>query len=336
MAESSKNLLVRLHKWAARQDENFITECFAHLVQHLIDNEPEAACNLLSRLTDGVIRAKPSDLRFVEVNTQITTREGKPDLEISIPNVIALIEIKSESEPNPDQLRRYRAHLAKSGAATTRLILLTRYPADIAEPDCKPDLYLRWYQVAEWIGQEQHHYSFKAVSNYLVDQLIGFFGYRNMTMGQVTWELASGVRSLRMLTDMLFEAANACKLKAQIWGNSQKMGVRLSDRRYWFGIWLDRPEILVLSTDCAKIDKDRAALAAQGEDFVWQSGDYFGVHISIDLNSEEVHFFARSKASQLQFLEDFLKDGLARIQPLEVASTGSSVSENDLEPNIDS
>ena len=31
MASSSDNLLLRLHKWAKRQDENFQTEAFAHL-----------------------------------------------------------------------------------------------------------------------------------------------------------------------------------------------------------------------------------------------------------------------------------------------------------------
>lgn len=85
MPDKSRNLLVRLHKWASRQDENFLTECFAHLLVHLVDHEPEAACNILGRLTNGFLRLAVSDLRFLEVTTQITTLEGRPDLEIRLP-----------------------------------------------------------------------------------------------------------------------------------------------------------------------------------------------------------------------------------------------------------
>lgn len=225
--------------------------------------------------------------------------------------------MKSESDANPDQLRRYRSHLTESGVEATFLALLTRYPVIVLEPDCQPDLYLRWHQVAEWIDQERQRYAFKPVSTYLVDQLIGFFGYRNMTMGQVTWELAGGVRSLRMLTDMLFEAASACGVKAQFAATADKIGLRLNKNRYWVGLRFDQPEVLVLATDFAKVDPEKAAKVAIGEVYEWRSEPGFGHRIKVDLNSEDVHFFARSKASQVQFLEEFLKEGLDVIRPLE-------------------
>lgn len=46
------NLLVLLYRLAPRQQENFTTESFAYLLQHLIDGEPPAAARVLDWLTD--------------------------------------------------------------------------------------------------------------------------------------------------------------------------------------------------------------------------------------------------------------------------------------------
>ena len=36
MSVSDNNLLTLLHRWWPRQDENFMTEAFAHLLRHLL------------------------------------------------------------------------------------------------------------------------------------------------------------------------------------------------------------------------------------------------------------------------------------------------------------
>jgi hypothetical protein len=78
----ANNLLLRLHKWAWRQDENFLTEAFAHLLVHLLENEPEAGLGLLKALTGGVLDLPPIEARGVEVRTHVTSSEGTPDLEL--------------------------------------------------------------------------------------------------------------------------------------------------------------------------------------------------------------------------------------------------------------
>ena len=43
MRGDENNLLVQLHNWAHRQDENFTTDSFAHLLSHLVSAAPAVA-----------------------------------------------------------------------------------------------------------------------------------------------------------------------------------------------------------------------------------------------------------------------------------------------------
>jgi hypothetical protein len=181
---------------------------------------------------------------------------------------------------------------------------LTRYPAVVTGADH----YLRWYHIAELIYQESSKYKFKAESQFLVEQFLGFLKARNMTMGQVTWEMTTGVRSLRNLVDMLYEATAACGMKAQIKGDAWWIGVFIDGRRYWAGIMYSDPETLVFGTDYACVDPERAENLGVGSTYEWDDKKGHEWRREINLQSEELHFFARSKASQLQFLEQFLRE----------------------------
>src|SRR3989442_2668705 len=97
MLSPRNNLLLVLHKWAHRQDENFLTEAFAHLLQHLLDEEPEAAVGFLESVTGGYLRVQPAHARQVALRTQIVLSEGRPDLEIRTVEHLIYLEIKSES-----------------------------------------------------------------------------------------------------------------------------------------------------------------------------------------------------------------------------------------------
>lgn len=48
---SGPNIFARLHKWATRQDENFLTESLAILLEHLLILAPAVATRLIRRLT---------------------------------------------------------------------------------------------------------------------------------------------------------------------------------------------------------------------------------------------------------------------------------------------
>jgi hypothetical protein len=318
MEPPGNNLLLRLHKWAWRQDENFLTEVLGHLLQHLLDHEPEAGVRVLQLLTGGFLAPRPEEARLVEVRTQVFSSEGTPDLELRTSKQLAYVEVKSESEVSEDQLVRYRRLLRDSGVPATALVLLTRYPVTLSDPAAQPDTFVRWYQMADWLDQERHRYAFQAVSAYLVDQFLGFLRVRNMTMGQVTWELTGGVRALRALGDMLYEVASACGCQARPHGDRNYMGVYLDRRSYWVGINYDRPEVLEFATDYRKVDPGAAARLGIEGVFEWEDGSAHGWRRQLNLDSEDVHFFARSKASQMQLLENFLRECLETVRRIEV------------------
>jgi hypothetical protein len=48
------NLLTLLNKWTV-QDENFVSDVFAHLLRHLLKTEPQAASSILRDLTGGLL-----------------------------------------------------------------------------------------------------------------------------------------------------------------------------------------------------------------------------------------------------------------------------------------
>ena len=255
-------------------------------------------------------------MRVLEVRTQIGGEEGIPDIELRTGQHFVIIEVKSEADATEDQLRRYRRLLDQSTVQSKGLILLTRYPVSVVGADH----YLRWYQVAELIGLESSRYQFKATSQFLVDQFLGFLKARNMTMGQVTWEMTTGVRSLRNLADMLYEAATACQLKAQIRGNPYWIGIHLDGRQYWAGISFSAPERLVFGTDYASVDPEAAVALGVGSCGEWQDKGGHEWWRDVDLESEEIHFFARSKASQMQFLEQFLRENYDLAKKVTIAA----------------
>jgi hypothetical protein len=326
--EAPNNLLVRLHKWAIRQDENFLTEAFAHLLQHLLSQEPEAGLRLIARLTNGVIVESVDRAKLIEIRTQIVSGEGTPDIQFRSANAIVIVEVKSESGLNPEQLVRYRGILEKERRAgfRTGLVVLTRYAVDLADDTLK----VRWYEIAQWISEESQRYAFQAVSAYLSRQFIEFLRERDMVMEQVTWELTGGVRALRSLVDMLYETALACQVTVKRSVGWDYIGIKL-DGKYWVGIMLDDPENLHFSTSCV-IDADAAAKLDVGE--VWQENWVPGRNIwgrSIQLDSEDTHFFSRTRPGQMQWLEKFLRESLGMAQRIEMPNQPPAADEPDEE-----
>jgi hypothetical protein len=315
----SPNLFTRLHKWAHRQDENFLTETFAFVLQFLLDQEPELSVRLVRELTGERISLPPADAKHLEIRTQVLSDEGTLDIELKTPGHLVYIEVKSASEVRLEQLVRYRRLIDQSDAPSKWLILLTRYPAPTAV-SLPVDFFVRWFQVAEWLQRLATEFPVKPVGRFLIEQFIGFLRQRNMVMGQVTWELPAGVRALRSLADMLYEAANGCGIQAQIMGGKNEFGVWLDGKRYWAGVYFDRPEMLQFETYNTAIDKNKAENLAVGAVYEWSTAPGFGWKREIDLESEDAHFFSRSKPSQLNFLETFMSECIAFVREIEVAS----------------
>ena len=138
-----------------------------------------------------------------------------------------------------------------------------------------------------------------------------------MTLAQVGKYMPEGLRALSNLMNMLFEAAAACKVSVKKQAGWDFIGLTLDGRKYWVGVFFSDPEKLQFATRC-RIDPEKAAKLGAGEltEENWVPGRYRWWR-EVELDSEAIHFFARSKVSQMQWLEDFLRECLAQARLIE-------------------
>jgi hypothetical protein len=331
MAECN-NLLIRLHRWVNRQDENFTTEAFVHLLQHLLDHEPQVAVAFLKFLTGNAVDLRVEEVLSVHLETQVTTDSGRPDVAIQTSRHRGFLEAKVEAGVGKDQLEKYRGELDKCGFERAALILLTRYPVPPEALGGKPDKCVRWYEIADWLAGDPATSTIQhAVSRHTARQFLGFLSARGMTMEQVGWEMVSGVQALRNFLSMLAEAASACKVSVKPNNSANYTGFFLADSRYWLGLAYETPGILHIHTAYVRIDKDKAEKLGKGElcEENWVPGKW-AWQVDLDLQAEEVHFFARSRASQMQCLERFILEFLEAAKTIEAPDqTAPAASELD-------
>jgi hypothetical protein len=320
--DADNNLLVRLHRWVVRQGENFTTEALVHLLRHLLRHQPEAALRLLARLSGERMVLSPDRANEVELKTQGTTEGGRPDVQMRTREHLIVIEVKVESGLGWKQLGRYRKELQKSGAPITCLVLLTRHPMQREDCDEPPDVFVRWHEVGAWFEQELSSGGVNdPVSRHLMEELIGFLAARGMVMERIGWELIPGLRAMVNLKAMMAEAATACEVRVQPTVGNEFSCCHLEGKKYWLGFYYTEPRYLYLSTNQVAIDVEKARKLSFGavSDYKWGPSGFMWQD-KLDLESEDVHFFARSRESQLRCLEQFIKRFLDAARTIEVAS----------------
>ena len=289
-------LLARLHKWASRQDENFLTESLSCIVEHLLYSESEAGAAFLKWLTGGAISIKADEADAVDVSTQYATPAGTPDIVIRSRESRVYIEAKVDSGFGANQLERYRADLNTRSEKKKALITLTRYPIDLKS--CIPvDQERRWYEIADTLRELQIS---DPVSLYLISELLELFRFRGVAMESVSWQLPEGIRSLRNCMTLLEEALNKTGIsihqRSAAW---DWYGFYLEKKKYYVGIKFDDPTVVRFSTEDLVIkEKDVSVPFGVVEEGWWRH--------YLNLDSEDIHFFALSRPSQLICLVDFL------------------------------
>ncbi len=303
----SNNLLSALYKWAHRQDENFLTEAFVHLLQHLLDFAPASGIEIIRKITCGACFLNPEDASLISISTQVDTEIGRPDIQIRTQDCLVYIEAKKESGLGHKQLERYRAKLLSSGYTTTKLVLLTRYPVSYDNDAERPDVELRWMQIAEWLENLQTN---SAVTDFLIKQFLSFLSERGIRMGKVGWQLTEGQRSLRSLLAMVAEAISSNNLKIyQRSAGWDWIGYYIESNACFIGYYFDEPEML----------RFEATPHLPPEPEKITRGELFGKQWTNRLNlssEEENFFFAQSKTNQYKLIEKFLQDSWKIFQEL--------------------
>ena len=307
MTTSNKNLLLNLHKFAKEQNEDFITECFAHLLQILITDDAKSAIEIIRYITGSYLKLTVEDLKNLKITTQITTEEGSPDIEIRTNDHLIYIEVKVEAGFGYDQLKRYKRQLNNdSRYPNTYLIVLTRYPFVSVEGDEKPDVAIRWTQIGEWL---ENLTLTSETSFYVVSQFVEFLKGRGLAMDRVSWELVDGLRSFQSLMGLINEVLVTNNFETTKTVGHEYYGYYFEGKKFYLGMYYNEPHQIVFETQSIfTIDET--------ENIEFGEIRYGRWYYKLDMQSEEHYFFARSKSSQMECLDQFLKKSLNYVRTL--------------------
>ena len=120
------------------------------------------------------------------------------------------------------------------------------------------------------------------------------------------------------LIQMLREAVENCGAERVASGAAMEYcGHTFTIRKneYWTGLYYSEPETLILSA--RGVNKKVAEKIGHGlvKEWVEKGKNIYAWWNQLDLGSEEVHFFAKSKSSQIQCIEQFLKESIQAAGP---------------------
>ncbi len=285
------NLLSDLHAFARRQDENFTTEAFAHLLGHLVMHDAKVATRVLKKLTGDRLRLDEAECAHLEIATQVRTADGQPDIEISSPGLVVIVEVKVNAEVSPGQISRYRKILRERRAEQSRLVLLTRFEPDPLPRQEQPDHAVRWYEVAEWLEQSAKDLK-RESSKCVCEQFLKFLEGRGLMVDHVGKSLVSGIQEIRHFMAMLDHTLKkpvTGKLKRTSWVDAVGRHFQTGRKFFWVGIVYSEPWKLQLS------------------EYKVVSGQWKWVRDGESLDLKEC-FFKLPKESQIKRLKSFIRN----------------------------
>ena len=185
-----ENLLIANFRKVKLQEENYTTEAFASLLRYLVRNERWFSFGLFNLLTQRKFNSMNFEPNEIIIRTQTTTDSGRPDIEIFAPDFLIYIENKVEARLERNQIERYKSALENSGNTNTLLILISKYRMKFQE---YPDIYIRWFEIAEWIEREINQLkSNEAFTK--VAQFLEFLRYRYLAPDPATTRVAPSLK----------------------------------------------------------------------------------------------------------------------------------------------
>ena len=335
---STNNLLSELHRWARRQDENFTTESFSHLLKHLIKDSPNSVGDILRILTG--VSLQEGGWKEAVVDTQVHTTYGTPDLSICLDGITIYVEVKVEAELVEGQSEGYLSALEElaSSNEVTQLSLLTKYPAPTTVSSEVHQV--RWFEIIEELENLELNES-SEVAKFLVSQFNEFLTARGMAIPKIRSGVSSGVRSyisrvgdasifttgryrtterlleeseLVPLHDLLSLMALAIELSG-VSHNSVRfgsghtnggwLGWNIDGLRCHFHVCAASPDTIVFETYAIDPTKHDGVIGRVFED--QHQKNQLDWDNSLDLASDDLNFYDLDKSEQIDLLVDFVR-----------------------------
>ncbi len=211
---------------------------------------------------------------------------------------------------DPRQLNNYSELLTGRPERETALAFLSRWRTPLPDlPNLKEPV--SWTQVADWLHEIDWNNRQAPVAHYLVEEFVEFLGGKGMSVEQVGWELQRGLPALINIREMIREALEALGAEkpwtsfGHMYSGYSVTGKNVKKQVLYCLVYYDRPnEIRLLVAE---------SLLTPATRNLWDTHDTAGLRkATLVLNSEEVHFFARSADSQRTCIKDFIGTYLER------------------------
>lgn len=296
VTEKVNNLYDKLHKGSHGWDENFLTAGLVHLLKFLQVNEPENFIIVTRWVTRGIITPRIDQTRLVDIQTEIHTTFGRPDISIQFDKSLIFVEVKVDSFLGTEQIEKYQVALNQSGYKKNRtgLVCLTRYSNLQTVGD--GFLAISWHQLSANLETLLIEHP---VARYLRDQYIQFLKIRGVAMTHVDVELIQGIESLGNLMGMIELALTNAKLSVKSSKTADWHGYRHwvnSDRAIWAGVYFKAPNELLIMTEACSFSTTDPVDFGDIVDRNWRN--------ILDLSAG---FFDLSEHDQLKCVEEYVK-----------------------------
>ncbi len=203
----NNKLLVKLSKHTSRKNEDFVTDSFIHLLEHLIKNSPIMAEKIIKTITGF-------NTKFNLETTDICTRNFEkskdgicyPDIEIFDDTHYAIIEVKVGANIDQEQLSKYKQIIKNlAGKKESNLAMIIGSKSNIDELGNDVHL-IRWYQIAVILAEKTSRKS--QLTKYLIDQFLELLRFNSVysypEIGIISKEFGKHLRAtldLKILRD---------------------------------------------------------------------------------------------------------------------------------------
>ncbi|MBM4305126.1 MAG: hypothetical protein FJ123_00165 [Deltaproteobacteria bacterium] len=293
------NLFLDLSRHLPDKYEDFLTNSFVYLIKYFLENQREYAISFINFLcfenTEHIFR----DNESIFLEAQKGLEGNAPDITINSDDKIILLEIKHEAGLGPKQIEKYRKSLKNENKQIKRISLITKYAISGEEfvDAGKPDHYLRWYQIHEFLCKKE---SKDIVGKYLIGEFLKYLEENQMTIQKVTWEYSNGVRAFNNLIEMMGRAIEELHIKIYTRvGAWEWKGYYLESKNLFVGIDFNEPEWVYFELVNIKNFKPQA------QNFDYEISEY-SEGTTINLSLEDTHFFALKQEEQLRILKEFI------------------------------